>query len=190
LTVSRLLLVRHGSTASTRRAAFPPDEALDEAGLRESRKLRAVLDGVQSAFSSPAVRARQTAEAAGLEPRSDPDLAECDFGSWTALTLDDVSARDPEGLRAWFKDPHACPHGGESLAQLAARVRRFLSRIAGIPGATVAFTHGGVVKVALVEALGAPSSSFWRIDVAPLSVTELRRRDRIWTVARTNWTVT
>lgn len=188
--MNRLLLVRHGPTASTRRAAFSPDEALDDGGLRDSRRLRAVFDGIQSAFCSPAMRARQTAEAAGLEPRSDPDLAECDFGSWTALTLDDVSARDPEGLRAWFEDPHARPHGGESLAQLAARVRRFLSRVAEMPGATAAVTHGGVVKAALVEALGAPSSSFWRIDVAPLSVTELRRRDRTWTVTRANWTVT
>ncbi|MGH7336969.1 MAG: histidine phosphatase family protein [Myxococcota bacterium] len=149
--------------------------------------MRGVLIDADAAFSSPALRARQTAEAAGLSADRDPDLAECDFGCWTTLTLGEVHARDPEGLRAWFEDPHAAPHGGESQAQMAERVRRFLEHVD--QGTTVAVTHGGVVKVAMIQILGAPYSSFWRIDVAPASITELRRRDGTWTVARTNWTV-
>jgi broad specificity phosphatase PhoE len=106
---------------------------------------------------------------------------------WATLTLEAIHARDPHGLRTWFEDPEAARHGGESHARMAERVRRFLERVGS--GTTVAVTHGGVVKTALIEVLGAPYPSFWRIDVAPTSITELRRRDGTWTVARTNWTV-
>ncbi len=41
-------------------------------------------------------------------------------------------------------------------------------------------------QAAVVLALGAPLSAFWRIDVAPLGVTELRAHDGRWTVGRVN----
>lgn len=185
--MGRLLLVRHGPTACTRRAAFPTEEPLDEGGRRDSQLLRDVLKGCDAMFCSPAVRAYQTAAAACLDAECDRDLAECDFGSWSGLTLDQVNERDPEGLRSWFVRPDAAPHGGESQTEMAERVRAFLARAGH--GTTVAVTHGGVIKTALLELLGAPFSSFWRIDIAPLSVTELRRHDGTWTVTRTNWTV-
>ena len=53
-------------------------------------------------------------------------------------------------------------------------------------GSAVAVTHGGVVKGALVHALGAPIQAFWRIDVAPLAVTELHAHDGRWTITRVN----
>jgi broad specificity phosphatase PhoE len=83
-------------------------------------------------------------------------------------------------------DPDAAPHGGESLAQVLARVRGWLDAQAGLSGTAVAITHAGVVKAAVVAALDAPPSAFWRIDVAPLSVTELHAHDGRWTVTRVN----
>jgi broad specificity phosphatase PhoE len=50
----------------------------------------------------------------------------------------------------------------------------------------VAITHGGVVKAAVVHALGAPIEAFWRIDASPLAVTELHAHNGRWTVTRTN----
>jgi broad specificity phosphatase PhoE len=47
-------------------------------------------------------------------------------------------------------------------------------------------THGGVVKAAVINALGAPIEAFWRIDAAPLSVTELYCHDARWTLTRLN----
>jgi hypothetical protein len=40
------------------------------------------------------------------------------------------------------------------------------------------------VKAAVVAALDAPAPAFWRIDVAPLSITELHAHDGRWTVTR------
>ena len=83
-------------------------------------------------------------------------------------------------------DPAASPHGGESLRAFAARSRGWLDEQARLDGRAVAITHGGVVKAAVVYALGAPLEAFWRIDVSPLSITELHAHDGRWTVTRVN----
>jgi broad specificity phosphatase PhoE len=185
--VRRLLLVRHAPTASTRATVFPADEPLDERGLTAAARLRAALPPCRDAISSPALRCRQTAEAAGWEqPRLDTALAECDFGAWRGRSLAEVSESEPDAARAWMLDPDACPHGGETLTAFAARVARWLDRERAQDGRAVAITHGGVVKAALVHALGAPLAAFWRIDVLPLAVTELHAHDGRWTVTRVN----
>jgi broad specificity phosphatase PhoE len=176
----RLLLVRHAPTAATRAFAFPLDEPLDAPGRTAAAALAAALPSRCEVLSSPALRCLETAAAAGREAVCDDALAECDFGGWGGLTLADVDAS------AWMTDPDAAPPGGESLRGFAARVARWLDEQAGCDGAAVAITHGGVVKAAVVHALGAPAAAFWRVDVTPLAVTELHAHDGRWTVARVN----
>jgi broad specificity phosphatase PhoE len=135
------------------------------------------------ALCSPARRCRETAEAAGLDPAVEPALAECDFGAWAGRTLADL---EPAEARAWMTDPDAAPHGGESLRAFATRVAAWLDRQAAADGRAVAITHGGVVKAAIVAALGAPLEAFWRVDVAPLALAELHAHDRRWTLTRVN----
>jgi broad specificity phosphatase PhoE len=185
----RLLLVRHAPTSATRSAAFPLDEPLDEQARAAAVALGQVLPHGCEILASPALRCRQTAEAAGFEAHLDAELAECDFGSWAGSTLQKLQASYPDGARAWLLDPAAVPHGGESLRTFSARVVRWLDAQARGDGAAVAITHGGVVKAAVVHALGAPLEAFWRIDAAPLSVTELHAHDGRWTLTRLNDTV-
>lgn len=97
-----------------------------------------------------------------------------------------MHAAEPDAVSAWLTDPEACPHGGESLAALLARVGDWMDAHGATDGQTIAVTHGGVVRAAVVHALGAPAASAWRIDVAPLSLTELHARDGRWTVTRVN----
>lgn len=182
----RLLLVRHAPTDATRAAAFPRDEPLDDRGRTAAAALAAAVPQRCEVLSSPALRCRQTASSAGLRAATEPRLAECDFGRWTGLTLAEVHAADPAGARAWMLEPDAAPHGGEPLAAFAARVAAWLDEQADRDGAAAAITHGGVVKAALVRALGAPLQAFWRLDAAPLAVTELHAHDGRWTVARVN----
>lgn len=181
----RLLLIRHASTDAVRRAAFPLDEPLDEPGIAAAGSLVGRL-GRGEALCSPARRARETAREAGLAARAVPDLGECDFGAWAGRTLAEVHADDPEGARAWMADPQACPHGGESLAALLARVGAWLAAQAELDGRAITITHGGVVKAAVTHVLGAPAAAFWRVDVAPLAITELHAHDGRWTLARVN----
>jgi broad specificity phosphatase PhoE len=190
--VRRLLLVRHAATPATRTLTFPGDDALDERGLADAAALAHALPvgaggDRLDVLCSPAQRCRQTAAAAGLaDPVIDPRLAEGDFGTWAGRTLEDVHTEDITAATAWMTDPDAAPHGGESLSVFSARVAGWLDEQAERDGRAVAITHGGVVKAAVVHALGAPVMSFWRVDVAPLSVTTLHAHQGRWTVVRTN----
>jgi broad specificity phosphatase PhoE len=184
----RLLLVRSAATAATRRAAFAADEPLDAGGERAAARLDPGLGSVEVVLTGPALRARQTAKAAGFDARVEQDLEALRAGSWSGLDLAEVGAREPLALRAWLEDPAARPPGGESRTELSARVARFLERAGELPGTVVAITHASVVRAAVVLALGAPPQAFWRVDVAPASVTELRPRDAGWLLARLNWT--
>ena len=187
--MKRLLLVRHAATSATRAAAFPADEPVEDGAAALAAPLGELVRERDEVLVSPALRCGQTAAAAGLTARVEPRVAECDFGAWAGRTLADVNVEDPGAVGAWMTDPAAAPHGGESLADFAARVAGWLDEQAATDGKTVAITHGGVVKAALVHALGAPLDAFWRVDAAPLSVTELHAHDGRWTVTRTNWPV-
>jgi broad specificity phosphatase PhoE len=192
--VRRLFLVRHAPTPATRRFAFPADEPLDQPGRIAAVRFGALAPAHDETLTSPAVRCRQTVEAAGLASGPEghvvgsivPDLAECDFGAWAGRTLAEISDADADAVAAWMTDPLADPHGGESLAAFAARVGGWLEREAARDGSAIAITHGGVVKAAVVHALGAPLDAFWRIDASPLAITELHSRDGHWTLARVN----
>jgi broad specificity phosphatase PhoE len=187
--VRRIVLIRHAGTDAVRRAAFPLDEGLDPAGEAAARAL-AGLVGRGEALCSPALRARATASAFGLAARPVAELDECDFGAWRGRTLAEVHARDASAAEAWMTDPAACPHGGESLSAFADRVGAWLDQQAASDGRAIAVTHGGVVKAAVVRALGAPLETFWRVDAAPLRMTELHAHDGRWSVACVNAPVT
>lgn len=176
--MNRLLLVRHGPTQASVRRAFPTDESLTPAGLTAAAELSRRLPDGAHIVTSPALRCRETAAAAGLTPDVDERLAECDFGSWAGLTLAEASARDPAGVTAWITDPGARPHSGESLSALVDRVTAWLADQHA--DATVAITHGGVIRAAVTSLLGHPLSAAWQISAAPLSITELVREDRAW----------
>lgn len=170
--------MRHASTSATRAFAFPRDESLDERGRAAAARLKLPRSAL---LSSPAKRCLQTAEAAGLDVDAvDARLNECEFGSWGGQRLAEIDPGD------WMTDPDATPHGGESLRAFAARVAEWLDEQAALDGTATAITHGGVVKAAVVHALHAPLEAFWRVDVAPLSVTELHSHGGRWTLTRTN----
>jgi broad specificity phosphatase PhoE len=183
---TRLTLIRHAPSAATRRSAFPLDEPPDARALEDARALRPRLDRAEVAFTGPAARARQTAEALGLEATVAPELDECDFGAWRGRTLAELDTEDPVAVAAWIEDPAAAPHGGESLLALLDRVGGWLDAHSGDGARTVAVTHAGVIRAALVRALDAPVQAFWRFDVAPLSRTVLHAHDGRWTVRAVN----
>lgn len=186
---TRLLLVRHAPTATTRRSGFPADEELDPAGRRDAARLAPIR--VDRVVTSPARRCRQTAEAAGW-PNATADARwwELDFGTWSDRAFADVVATDSDRLAAWQADPTtAAPPGGETLGTLADRVAAALEDLADVHGRVAVVTHGGPIRVAVLLALGAPVTRLWHVDVTPTSVTELvARPDGGWRLARLNET--
>ena len=88
-------------------------------------------------------------------------------------------------LAVWLTDPTSAPHGGESVVDLIDRVAGWLESLTAGPSRTVAVTHPAVVRAAILLALDAPPKSFWRIDIAPASRTEMHYRGHAWTLRST-----
>ncbi len=185
---ARLVLVRHAATEATRRAVLGGDGPLAGAALQRASALGRALPRPRRAWTSPALCARDTAAAANLDAEVEPALADWDLGSWNGRALDDLEVGDPEGAIAWRTDPGAAPHGGESLTALIARVAAWLDAWpADARGMHVAVTHSPVICAAVVHVLGAPAGCLWRMDVAPLGVTELKRSTSGWRLGHLNW---
>lgn len=178
----RLTLICHGATAATRRSTFPANEPLERPPAVGDRRLRGLLRRVDRACTSPALRARQTAMALGLEAEQEPAVRDMDYGRWAGRTLMEVQADEPGDLRATLEDPHAAPHGGESQAELLMRISDWLAGLSAGSGHVAVVTHAAVVRAALLTALDAPLHAFWRVDVPPLSLTDLRHDGRRWAV--------
>ena len=183
---TRLLLVSHAPTAAMRAGRFPADDPLADRGRADIRaaQTRLSIPDDATAFVSPAICARETALALGLTATVAAGLADLDYGQWHGRRLADLATEAPQDLAIWTRDPEAAPHGGESFSQLVKRVGQWLDAQSGAPGETrnmVGVTHAPVIRAAIVHALGASSAIFPRIEIAPLSIVELRHSRRGWT---------
>ncbi|NEA51709.1 histidine phosphatase family protein, partial [Streptomyces sp. SID10815] len=110
------------------------------------------------------------------------ELAGLDVGRWRGRTLDEVGAAEPEAVTRWLTDPDWAAHGGESVRGLCERIGRWLDGVREADGRTVAVVEPETVRAAVVHALGLPAAAFWRLDVAPLTATELSGRSGRWNV--------
>lgn len=176
----RIILVAHATTRALRAATFGGDDSLDDVGRRSAEALAGSLGAVDHAWTSPALRARETAAALGLTPHVDDRLRDCDFGRWTGLKFQQLLLKEPRKLMSWIKNPSSAPHGGETIPQVMDRVSSWINDRLRDKGLTVAVTHASVIRAAIVHVIEAQLPSFWRIDVVPLSATDLRTNGRRW----------
>jgi broad specificity phosphatase PhoE len=175
-----LVLVCCGATSANRRGAFPADEPLDVRGAAAAAAAAGMFAKTRHAITSPALRARQTANALGINAEVEDSLREVDYGTWAGTTLRELESRDLPGVTAWLTDPESAPHGGESIAALFARTRDFLQAQIAETGSLVAVTHTSFVRAAVTAALNAPMSTFWQIDIGPLTRTTLHGDGARW----------
>lgn len=177
---ARLILVCHASTAAVRKTAFPADEPIDRRDAADAAELATRLPRADRCWMSPELRTQQTAELLKLDAIPLSTLHDCDYGVWKGYTLDQVLARDPKAVEAWVRDPAAAPHGGESLSSVMHRVAQWLDEEKVMDSRSILVTHAAIIRAAIIHAIDAPPKSFWRIDIAPLSVTRLSGKDGRW----------
>ena len=102
---ARLILICHASTAAVRTASFPVDEPLEPQGQAKASALAGAhppeLRRVDAAWTSPALRARQTAAALHLTATVDHMLGDIDLGRWAGRSLAEfrqpIRMRSPRG---------------------------------------------------------------------------------------------
>ncbi len=168
----RLVWVRHAPSEGEGLLLGQRDVPLSAKGCRQLPRLvqKITRYAAQAVYSSDLLRARATAAAIsrrlGVEVELRPGLREIDFGCWQGLSWDQLTERFPQAARRWLKDfPRQPIPGGEDFREFKRRVRRELLRVvAAHPGGcAIVVTHGGVIRTALVSALGMPERYLFRI---------------------------
>ncbi|MFF5026566.1 histidine phosphatase family protein [Streptomyces collinus] len=163
---------------------FEDDRPLDQAGWDEVQRAAGDLLPLAASelrYCSPTPRSRATGDALGYAPLVQLALRDCDMGRWRGLTLGEAMAREPDAVDTWLADPRSVPHGGESLLGFISRVGGWLdTRPVEEGGRIVAVAEPSVIRAALVYALKAPPSTYWNIDVRPLSSTAVTGRAGRW----------
>lgn len=117
-------------------------------------------------ISSPLSRCTMLASAFanGKEVKTDARIAELDFGKWEMAHWNAIPA---DAIKAWSADfVNNVPEGGESFAQVIARVRDFWKEIIQSDESTkIVTTHSGVLRALLVIILEASPYKVFNTDV-------------------------
>ena len=149
----RLVLLRHGETEWSRsgRHTGRTDVPLTPRGEQVAAAAGALLADYRLALTlaSPLERARRTAQLAGLDAETDPDLLEWDYGAYEGRTTTDI--RDEVGYD-WTVFANGVPPGdtpGETVEEVAARASRVVNRVlAALADGDVALVgHGHCLRV-------------------------------------------
>ena len=204
-----IYLVRHGQTVWNEegRLCGSSDVPLSDEGLVQARKLAARLKdiGISAIYSSPLLRARQTAEAIAahyrVEVKTEPDLREIDYGNWEGLKVADVLEQFPEIEKLRREEPmkFAAPNG-EPMLQFAKRVISAIQRVAASHAdeTICVVAHQTVNRFILCWILQSPHPAhrisspidfrFWRqLRQDPACVNLLQvREDGLWRVCLVN----
>ncbi|MGV1761546.1 histidine phosphatase family protein [Rhizobium sp. A22-96] len=175
---ARLSWICHGPTEANRKGCFPDDEPLEDKAAQ--RTGLAKLGTIDRMWTSPALRARQTAAILGSDAILDAALRECDYGDWSGKSLAELHASDPQSLELWMTDLDAAPHGGESLSSVMLRIGEWMGHHLHDAGHTVVVTHASVIRAAVLHVLQAPPTAFWTIDVEPFGLVEMTSDGRRW----------
>ncbi len=155
--LERVVLVRHAETewSMSGRHTGRTDVPLTEHGRLVARALREPLSHwtFTHVFCSPLHRARETCALAGLgdEAQLRDELAEWDYGEYEGLTTVEIR----RGVPGWDLWRDGCP-GGETAADVGARIDRLLAEVRGLHGNVACFAHGHVLRVLGARWIGLP----------------------------------
>ena len=192
-----IIFVRHGQTRSniTRFYMGRSSEDLDAEGLIQARKTSARLAAlpIAAVYSSPLPRAlstaREIARPHNLEIKVLQDLTEISFGEWQGLHVTEIEKRWPGLWHQWMTDPSqmAIP-GGETFGHIDERVSRALKTVIAenFDARSVVVTHEIVIKMAIIQTLGAPHKIYRHFIIGNASISLIRLQGDLQRVISVN----
>jgi alpha-ribazole phosphatase/probable phosphoglycerate mutase len=172
---TRLFLIRHGQVEGheAKRYNGQKNVALTGHGRQQLDEVAARLAGVplDAVWSSDLDRCRYGAErlaaTRGLTVVYREGVRELHAGDWEGLTWDELQRLYPVEWQARLANivNYRIP-GGESFLDAAQRVREEVARLlTAHPGQNVALVaHGGVNRIILLDALGAPLDRVFSLE--------------------------
>jgi broad specificity phosphatase PhoE len=179
-------MVRHGETEwnRLRRVQGISDIPLNERGLAQAEALgrRLTREPIRAIYSSPLVRARQTAEAIarphGLTIEILPGLAELHQGDLEGKAIGEMMAAHADLLAAFAKDPTDVRiPGGETMGEVQARAWDAFTGVLGrhASGSVALVGHNMTNLALLCRFLGMELSRFRRLTQSSTGLTILER---------------
>ena len=181
-----LYLIRHGETGGNFEGRFQGivDNPLNESGIRQAQMLGMAfsLSQVDVLYTSPLLRARQTAEIIAqmhglqkLTPIVEPGLTELNGGELEGRRFSELREKYPEVIDAMFHRPAAleCP-GGESMREVSERIVQTIDRLVeqNRGKVIVAVSHGIIISSYIHFASGKPFEEMSNCMVANASVSK------------------
>ncbi|QKT06939.1 histidine phosphatase family protein [Gordonia sp. X0973] len=177
-----VLVIRHGQTewSLSDQHTSRTDIDLTVQGEEDARSLRGIVErtGLDQPYviASPRRRAQRTAALAGLRVDETSELfTEWDYGAYEGLTRKQIQADDEPGWAIWTHGAR----GGESVAQMTARVDRAVRHVEDLPDArdVVIVSHGHFSRAFICRFLGWPIVQGANIDLRPAGTALLVETD-------------
>jgi broad specificity phosphatase PhoE len=168
--VATVYIARHGETEWNRAARYQGrrESRLTALGCRQAAALAAALatSGAARVIASPLGRCTGTAgpiaEALELAVETDARLVEIAHGTWEGRFREEIERTDAARMRDWRQMPQSVQfEGGESLAEVDARWRRFAASLDG-KNDVVVITHDVLVRLAVLASTGRPLADLWK----------------------------
>lgn len=166
-----LCITRHGETDWNQQGILQgwTDVTLNALGRRQAREMAVRFDrtGFSAVWSSPLLRARETAEIIAPLirlpfPRLHSGLMERNFGVFQGVPKSELAELNPVELQLILKrNPDGHFEGGESMDEFADRVLAALVDIGRESAGAIALivTHGWVMDVVTRHVTGLPRSA-------------------------------
>ena len=172
---TRIHLIRHGQVVGHNQKRYNGqiDVGLTDLGVEQYHRLKERLADtpISACYTSDLTRcvtgANIICEQFSIEPVRRSELRELNIGIWQGLTWLEIQARWPEEWQARLNDlVNYRVQQGENLLDVQARlmpvVREIVERHKGQEVLLVG--HGGVNRIVLLNAIGAPLSRMFNIE--------------------------
>ncbi len=198
--LTRFWLIRHALVEENARARLYgthdvplcPESLIAQVPMYQA--LAARLPAEAEWIATPLSRTQHTLRAIAAwrdvpPPAIEPGLIEQDLGDWQGLThaeLPPLLAQPAHPFWPLAADEH--PPGGESFADVCARVAATMDRLAERHAGReiIVVSHGGAIRAAVAHTLGLTASQALLLSVQNLSVTILERHSAAWRVVSVN----
>ncbi len=169
------------------------DTPLDTFGERQVTELAKSLErfSIQTIFSSPQLRAQQTAQALAivkkLPVRSDERLSELDFPRWQGKSHSEI--KDDEVYISRKKDFFNFHHPEvETYGSLMKRIGEFVAEMEKTNSDIAVVSHGDVVKAFIIKLMNVAPESFFQFKIQNASCTVLTKENDRWIMELMNFT--
>ena len=173
MTLSRLILLRHGQTDFNvaGRMQGHLESVLTPTGLAQAAAAAPVVAALapDRLISSDLSRAADTAElvgaVCGLPVKLDARLRETHLGQWQGMSVDEIEAEYPGAIATWRSDAVWAPPGGESRIQVVERSRPVVDEVDAEPSdggseALLVVAHGGLIAGLVSGLLDLPTRAW------------------------------